>query len=218
MNVTEKINAFTAEYNEKVNQLKERIDGTSQRVSEIEMEIKYINQKELPEASVQRVLSGEAGLEAKLKKSLIKLETELQDKQEEILIVTNALQRYHFQSAFELKKFQQLFKDERVITVEKAYGKMMAKKREYVEAIKEEANILHQYQAVEYQMQLVELAAGLKNDVYNIFTADVAPIPSHLNRHNGIYLALTHDEVLAIIKKAPIDLGYLDKFKHTKDL
>lgn len=73
MNVTEKINQSITEYNDKVNQLNERIDDSSNRVNEIKMEIKYINHKELPEASIQKVISGDAGMEAKLKKSLIKL-------------------------------------------------------------------------------------------------------------------------------------------------
>ncbi|MDI2586613.1 hypothetical protein OR571_05560 [Psychrobacillus sp. NEAU-3TGS] len=218
MNVTEKINTFIAEYNNKLNQLNERIESSSKRVTEIEMEIKYISQKELPEASVQRVLSSESGLENKLKKTLIKLQTELEEKNEEVLILQNALQQYHFQAANELKQYQQLFKDERAIAMDKIYSKMMSKKREYVEAMKEEAEVLHQFQAVDLQIQLVEQAAGMKKDVYNIFTVDSAPMPSHLKRYNGIYLALTHEEVQKIIKKTPIDLGYLDKFKHTKNL
>lgn len=218
MIVTEKINVFITEYNQKVNHLTERIDGSNKRIEVVKLEARYISEKELPEASVKRVLDGDIALEAKLKKKLEKLETELQEKQEEVLILQKALQRFHLQVAEELKGYQQLFKEERAIASEKAYGRMMAKKREYVEAMKEEAEVLHQYQAVEYQMQLVELAAGWKKDVYNFFTVDTAPMPSHLNRHNGIYLAITHAEVQAIIKKASIDLGYLDKFKNTKDL
>lgn len=218
MNVTEKINAFIVEYKNQVNQLNERIDSSSKRVTDIEIEIKYINQKELPEASVHRVFSGESGQEAKLKKLLFKLQTVLEEKNEEVLILQNALQRYHFQVANELKQYQQLFKDERAIASKKSYSKLMAKKREYVEAMKEEAEVLHHFQAIDVQMQLVEQAAGLKKDVYNLFTVDSAPMLSHLNRHNGVYLAITHEEVQKIIKKTPIDLAYLDKFKHTKDL
>jgi len=69
---------------------------------------------------------------------------------------------------------------------------------------------------MDVQMQLVDQSAGLKMDVYNIFTVDSAPMTSHLNRHNDVYLAITNEEVQKIIKKAPIDLDYLDKYKHTK--
>lgn len=218
MNVTEKIKSFIAEYSEKVQQLNKRIEASSQRVNDIEIEMKYINQKELPEASINRVLSGESGLETKLRKSLVKLQTELDEKNEEVLILQNALKKYHFQSANDLKKYRQLFIDERAIASKKAYSKMMLKKREYVEAMQKEAEILHNFNAIDQQIQLVNVAAGMKQNVYNTFTVDSAPILGNINRHNGTYLAITHREIENIIKKAPVNLSYLSKFKSTKDL
>lgn len=220
MNVSEKINTLIAEYNEKVNQLTERINTTGQRIAENKLVARFIREKELPEASVKRVLEGDTALEAKLKKKLEKLETELLEKQEELLILTNALKRYKLQSSEELKQYQELFNDDRAIAKEKAYSKMMTKKREYIVAMQEEAEALHEFQAIDVKMQEIELEAGLRNGIFNTFTVDSAPIPSHLNRHSGVYLALTHEEVQKIIKKGiqPSELAYLDKFKHKSAL
>lgn len=212
--VTEFINA----YKEKSNQLNERIEGCNNRIEELQLEVRYMKEKEIPEASIQKVLTGEAGLKTKLKKKLDKLEDELVENQEELIILTNALQRYYLQAANDLKGYKQAFNDERAITSQKAYNKMMAAKREYVEAMKKESIALHKYQAIDAQMQLIEQQAGLKKDVYNIFTVNSAPMISHLNRHNNVYLALTHDEVKTIVSNPSINFGYLDKFKHIKGL
>lgn len=218
MSVTAKIQQFVDDYRSKVNELTGRIAATHNRLEEIELEAKYLREKEIPEASVKRVLDGDSSLEQKLKKSLAKLEAELIEKQEELLILSNALQRYKIQSAEGLKQFHQLFNDERTIASQKAYSKMMAKKREYVETIKTEAEALHHYQAIDVIMQEIEMEAGLRNGIYSTFSVDSAPIQGHLNRHKGVYLALPNEDVQKIIKKQAIDTSYLDKYKHTKAL
>jgi acetyl/propionyl-CoA carboxylase alpha subunit len=218
MSVTAKIQQYVDDYRSKVNELTGRIAATQNRIEEIELEAKYLREKEIPEASVKRVLDGDSSLEIKLKKTLAKLEAELIEKQEEILILSNALQRYKIQSVEGLKQFHQLFIDERTIASQKAYSKMMAKKREYVETLKAESEVLHHYQALDVKMQEIELEAGLRNGIYNTFAVDSAPVPGHLNRHNGVYLAIPNEEVQKVIKKQPIDLSYLDRFKHTKAL
>ncbi|WP_066385492.1 hypothetical protein [Neobacillus mesonae] len=218
MKAIEKVQQFLTEYDTKVNKLNERIDSCSTRIEELQLEIRFIKEKELPEASIQRVIDGNTALEAKLKKNLAKLEAELIEKQEEAVILNQALNRYKFQAAKELKQYQQIFNDERAIDSNKVYSKMMAAKREYVETMKAEAEVLHKYKEIDVLMQGIEVAAGIKSTVYNIFEVDSAPIIGHLNRHNSVYLALTHEEVQKIIKKQAIDLSYLDKFKHPKGL
>ncbi|MDF2039351.1 MULTISPECIES: hypothetical protein [Cytobacillus] len=215
---TEKIMAFIEEYKSKVNQLNEKIAATSQEMDDMKMEARFIREKELPEASVKRVLEGETAHEAKLAKKLEKLEADILAKQEELLILNKALQQFKLQSAEGLKQFHQLFIDERKIATDKAYSKMMNAKRAYVETMKAESELLHQYQAIDVQMQEIELEAGLRKDIYNILPLNAAPIQGHLNRHNGVYLALPNEDVQKIIKKKRIDLGYLDKFKHSKSL
>ncbi|MED4037047.1 hypothetical protein [Niallia taxi] len=218
MDAIKTVTEFIKAYKEKVNQLNERIEGCNNRIEELQLEVRFMKEKEIPEASIQKVLTGESGLETKLKKKLDKLEAELVEKQEELIIITNALQRYHLQAANELKGYKQAFNDEKAITSQKAYNKMMAAKREYVEAMKKESIALHKYQAIDVQIQLIEQQAGLKKDVYNIFTVNSAPMISHLNRHNNVYLALTHDEVKTIVSNPSTNFGYLDKFKHIKGL
>ncbi|QFT88067.1 hypothetical protein FIU87_05390 [Bacillus sp. THAF10] len=212
MKATEKIQNFISEYRIKVNKLKERTAATNQQIEEIKLEARFIREKELPEASVKRVLEGDSALETKLKKKLEKLEAELAEKQEEEVILMATIQRYKFQSAGELKKLQPLFNDEMAIAKEKAYSRMMAKKREYVEVMKAESDVLHRYHNLDVQLQSIEIEAGLRKDVYNIFTVDSAPIQGHLNRHNGIYLAFTHEDVKKVLSNHKIDLNYLSKY------
>ncbi|USK45514.1 hypothetical protein [Cytobacillus oceanisediminis] len=218
MMASEKINQFISVYRNKVNELNEKIAATSQQMEDMKLEARFIREKELPEASVKRVLEGETAHEAKLAKKLEKLEADILAKQEELLILNKALQQFNLQSAEGLKQFHQLFNDERKIATDKAYSKMMNAKRAYVETMKAEAEVLHEYQVIDVMMQEVELQAGLRKDIYNILTVDSAPIQGHLNRHSNVYLALPHEDVTKIIKKQPSDLAYLEKFKHSKAL
>ncbi len=221
MSAIDKITAFSNEYKAKISQVEERYAACSQRIEELQLEARFIREKEIPEASVNRVLNGDGGgQEAKLKKSLAKLEVELVEKQEELVILENALTQYKLKSAEEVRKMQQLFKNERKIAADKAYRKMMAAKREYVETMKAEAEVLHRFAELDMRIQEVEYAAGIRNGVYSGFEVDSATIPGNADRHNGVYLALTHDEVKKIIKNTarPSELEYLDKYKNVKGL
>lgn len=216
--ITDKITAFIEKYKGRVSQLNERIAATSQQIENTKVEARFIREKELPDSSIRRVLEDDSTLEAKLSKKLARLEAELLKLQEEETILIASLQQYKLQAAEQLKQYTHPFNDERKIAEAKAFKKMMAAKREYVETIKAKAEVLHQYQAIDVQIQQVELAAGLRKDIYNILPVQSAPIQSHLNRHEGIYLAFPHEDIQKIIKRQPIDLGYLEKYKHQKAL
>jgi hypothetical protein len=63
MTVKEKAAAFITEYNQQLNTLKKRMDETGRRLEELALEIRFIEEKEIPEAVQRRVLTGERSKE-----------------------------------------------------------------------------------------------------------------------------------------------------------
>src|SRR4051794_32213828 len=93
MAISEKITAFIDEYNTKLQNMSQKLADAQKQVDDLQLEINFINVKELPAAIERRVLSGEAANEQKLRKSLVKLNDELQSNQEVVLVLANALHR-----------------------------------------------------------------------------------------------------------------------------
>jgi hypothetical protein len=218
--IKEKVLAFYNEYQTKVSDINKKIAAAAQRVNDSNLQIKFIQEKELPSAIEKRVLEGDLGLENKLRKTLAKLEKEYQEANEEFLVLQNVLQKYKLESADKVAELQNLFRDERKLQEQSAYSKMMYYKKKYVDAILQESEAIQEYRDVDVKLQEVLLAGGRINSIYNVLEVDTAPLKSHLNRHNGIYLQLELDDVKRLVKGTvkPEELAYLNKFSNKKDM
>jgi hypothetical protein len=218
--IKEKVLAFYNEYQAKVSDINKKIAAAAQRVNDSNLQIKFIREKELPSAIEKRVLESDLGLENKLRKTLAKLEKEYQEANEELLVLQNVLQKYKLESADKVAELQNLFRDERKLQEQSAYSKMMYHKKKYVDAILQESEAIQEYQDVDVKLQEVLLAGGRINSIYNVLEVDTAPLKSHLNRHNGIYLQFELDDVKRLVKGTvkPEELAYLNKFSNKKDM
>ncbi|AGK53177.1 hypothetical protein [Bacillus sp. 1NLA3E] len=80
-NINEKVKQYISEYNQKLQGLNQKLQDAKTRIQYLELEVRMLTEKEIPEASTIRVLEGDGSLEAKLKKTLAKYQQELQEKQ-----------------------------------------------------------------------------------------------------------------------------------------
>jgi hypothetical protein len=160
MAVQDKIKTFIDEYRTKLESMNQKLSEASTRASDLGMEINYINQAELPQAIEKRVLEGDSAMENRLRKTLEKLQAECQDKQETVLVLTNAIQRYKMESANEITSLERLFRDEKRIIEDKAFSSMAKHKGAYITALKNEAEALHSYQVMDSKIQNIKENGG----------------------------------------------------------
>lgn len=220
MTAKEQAIKFVDEYKEELAKVNDKILECSSRIEELSLEIKYHKEVSIPEAIEVRVLQGDSTLENKLKKALSKFEGELAAKEEELIVLKNFLQRFKHEAANKVKKLEKLFQDEKKVSEQRVYSKLMNAKYQYVKSLIEEGKTLQEIKDVDVQLQEILYNAGWKNSVYTQLDVNSASIPTHVNRHNGIYLALPHNDVVKILKNTATDdeLAYLEKFKDTKSL
>ncbi|WNF35682.1 hypothetical protein RJD24_14635 [Bacillaceae bacterium IKA-2] len=214
----EKVQQFICDYNSKLDKLNQQISTCSTRNEELQLEIRFIKEVEMNEAIEKRVLEDNELMETKLKKKLNSLEEELQKSSEEFLVLNNVLQNFKIKSAEEVKKLHSIFTDERQLVERKAYAKMMHQKYLYIQAIMKEAEALHEVNKLDMEVQTIEFNAGRRNYIYTGIEVKSADVPTSAGRFNDVYLALSPQEVYILVKKLPIDLKYLEAFKHKKDL
>ena len=94
-----KIKSFHTEYQHHLDKLNTKYNDTMTRIDELRIEIAYIQAEELPKAKELRLLKGEATLENRLSKKLERLQLEYQQKQEDVIILQNAIHNYKVASA-----------------------------------------------------------------------------------------------------------------------
>jgi hypothetical protein len=218
--VKEKVLEFLAEYTSRVNKFHADIEACEKVIEDMMLEIKFINEVELIPAIEKRVTEGDSNLEDKLKKKLMKLETEVVKKTEEVIILKTLLPKYLIDSAEKVAELDSLFRDEKKVATNNAYAMMMHSKKLYIDSIQNEAEALRELKDIDVQLQQIQYNAGRTNGIYTEMDVLTAPIPSHKDRFNDVYLQLPLDEVKQLIKGTmkPDDLAYLNKFSHKKDL
>ncbi|WP_409289629.1 hypothetical protein [Peribacillus sp. SCS-37] len=167
MQAKEKVLQFVAEYHENVAQLNEKISYSKQAIRDSQLEIQYIHAKELPEALEVRVLSGDNTMEVRLKKKVSKLEKELQEYEEELLVLESVLHRYKYGAGDKASEFEKLYREEKKILEQEVVGKMMRAKKEFKNAIEKESTTLRELNSVDVKLQEVLFEAGRKNGVYS---------------------------------------------------
>jgi hypothetical protein len=220
MTVKEKATAFIDRYNQKLQQLNQKLQSCNERIEYLELETRFLQEKEIPEAQTKRVLEGDATLEKKLKKQLQKYQGELQEKQEEAVILSNAIQQYKYQAGEEASNISKLFNEDKSLQEKKAYGRMMNQKKSYIDAILKESETLKELSSVDGKLQQILVSAGRKKQVYSGIEVKTAPIPAHKEYHNGVYLQVGLDEVKRFVQGtySKSDYDYLKPFANKKDL
>lgn len=211
---TENAIQFLSEHKEMVNKLNTDIGDCRKRIDELKIEIENIN-LEMVSAIEKRVLEKDNSYEQKLKKTLKKLEAELQEKEEELPVLERLLPKYLDKSADKVNKLQSLFQAERKEVEETSYGNMMKAKAAYVNAIQKESEVLRKMKQVDVGLQEVHVAAGKSNSIWTNLEVKTAPRLSDKYRFNGVYLQLDINEVKGLVtgNMKQDALEYLDKFK-----
>lgn len=216
----EKAERFYSDYQKKLEELKELTQKNYERAEYLQLEIRMLNEVEIPKAHTKAVLDGTGNNEVvKLKKQLQKFQDELQEKQEEQIILQHAADHFKVQvgeTAAELKK---IIADDTKIAENTAYANMMHAKKQYIDAIIEQGKALQKLEGIDYKLQSVLVGAGRQKNVYSGIV-----VKSPLNLDNitsdGIYLPLSLQEVKNFVRgdysKSSYD--YLNKFANPKNL
>jgi hypothetical protein len=135
MTVKERVTAFMTEYNQQLTALNDRISETGHRMEELTLEIRFIEEKEVPEALQRRVLTGDRSQEKKVRKSLDKLKTEKDEKDEDLVVLQSVLNKFKQQKADEMRQINHLFQEEKNLISNSAYERMTAAQKAYSDAI-----------------------------------------------------------------------------------
>lgn len=172
MPVKEKIKAFMAEYNRDLKTLKAKLEENARRLDEIFLEVRFIEEKEMPEAIERRVLSGDRDQETKLRKKLDKLQAERQERQEEQIVLSSVLSNFHLKKADDLQPLKRLFLEERGLLSREAQEKIMTAKDAYLDALQKETEKLHDLRGIEAELETIEVNAGRRKYVDPAFPLD----------------------------------------------
>ncbi|WP_409253851.1 hypothetical protein V1502_08120 [Bacillus sp. SCS-153A] len=170
MTVKDKAAAFLTEYKNELSLLQERIITAEKRIEDISLEIKYLEEKEIPEAVQKRVLSGNRTQEAKVRKQLDKLKCEKEELHEDLIVLKRVIQNFHQQKAAEVGKLKGLFQEELRLISQARFDRLMKARKAYQQALKTETDVLHIYQKLEAGLQNIEVAGGRKSYVETTFS------------------------------------------------
>lgn len=192
MKIKDKAAGFVSEYNRDLSVLQEKINETESRLEDLSLEIRFIEEKEIPEAVQRRVLTGDNSQETKIRKQLNKLKSEEVEKSEDLIVLQNTLNKFLQQKANESQSLKQLFHEELRMISQERYKQLLAAKNAYKQAIKTETDILHLYKRIEADLQQIEVSAGRRLYVSTDFSLG----PVALNS-----LALDRKDVVSIAKR-----------------
>jgi chromosome segregation ATPase len=214
MKAKERVEKFIAEYREQLGKLETQLKEAVKRQEDIELEIQYITEKELPEAVEKRVLEGSDAEEVKIRKHLEKLKEELTRKAEEIIVLMQAIKNFKFEKGKELESLEKLFAEEKKLVSQDVYRKMMIAKRAYIDALIRESKILHDYHNTDIDLQNVMVSTGRKSHVYNYFSIESSRDFRNKYQFNNVYLPVTYEEVQKFIRGnfSKDEYEYLEKF------
>jgi hypothetical protein len=188
----DKAAAFVATYRKELAAIQEKINQTEKRLGDLQLEIKFIQEKEIPEAVERRVLAGDQQQEKKVRKALEKLQKEFQEKSEDLIVIKNMLNRYKQQKADEIRPLLRLFQEEQRAVSHERYDRIMNARNAYKQAINTETDLLHVYRTIDGDLQSVEVNAGRRKYVETTFSLDLLKLNS---------LAVKPDEITRIAKR-----------------
>jgi hypothetical protein len=215
MATVDKVKDFINQYNEKIQELSEKLQVSQEQAEYLRLEIRMIQEVELPKSQADEVLNGTTGQSAKLKKDLAKYQDSLQLESEKQLIYANALSQYKHRIGEDALKIEKLFKEEKSIQDKKHYSKLMYQKKAFVDALVEAGISIRETNKIELALAEIIVEAGRRNGVY------LDSSPKHtVSNTGGTYLALSHQEVSRFLtgNYSANDYDYLKKHQSLKDL
>lgn len=202
MKIKDKIQAFAADYLQQSSKITTRIEETQRRLADLSLEIRFIQEKEIPEAVERRILAGDDSQEKKLRRSLEKLQAKRLALSEEALVLQNVLAKFKQDQANKVQALQKPLQDEIRVTNQTAYAKMMAAKREYEDVIRRESVQLRDLRNLDVQLQEIEVEGGRRPYVYSDLAIQSAANPGDQYRFNNVYLPLSYQEISKLIKSS----------------
>lgn len=221
MTSIDKAKQFIEKYNADVQKIKEKIDACPAKIEYLQLEIRVLNEFEIPKAQQKAVLGETDNSQVKkLKKQLQKFEEELQETKEEQLILVNALERYQHDVGDDVAEIQNLFNQDRQLIEQKCYAHMMHAKKQYVDEILKQSVAVRELCNIDSQLQQLLVDAGRQKNVYASVAINTPFNPTYKNDTGGVYLQLDYYEVKRLItgKYGESDYNYMNKFANKKDL
>lgn len=189
MSAIDKIHAFYTEYETKLNKLNTKLDETMTRINELQMEIAYIQSVELPKASELRLLNDDAAMEVKTKKKMEKLQSEYQEKQEDLLIIQHTINRFQVDSANNVLELEiKLFRAEKQLNYKEIFDRMLQHRETFLKGMDKEAEAFKEFQKAELLINTIKANGGKPTSSASI------EIPYDMD------LTVSRDEVVKIVK------------------
>lgn len=174
------------------------------------MEVKYVREVELPKALEIKYVSGDEKEAKKFTTLAEKLSTEISELQEELVVMANVRKRYIASRALDSKALVEPFNKERDSNAKAVYHRLSVAKRKYLEALQEEAKLLHEYYAVDLKLAEVMREGGQTKPLTYL---PLLSAKRHQDKayHEDIYLGVTAEEVERFLKRVdtPEDINYL---------
>ncbi|WIG40832.1 hypothetical protein [Bacillus toyonensis] len=161
-NAAKRVATFHEGFYDGLDSITKNLDEKKKLLNDKQIELRYIQEKELPAAIEKKYVEGEDKDAKRLQTLETKLQKEITELHEEILVITNLKAKYTAIKAAEAKTLVEAFNSERNAAAQRTYRRMEAAKRAYLEAVKEESEKLHEYRAVDLKLAVVLEEGGLK--------------------------------------------------------
>ncbi|WP_448160587.1 hypothetical protein [Bacillus cereus] len=209
-NVAKRVVTFHEGFIDGLEKITQNIDEKTQLLNDKQRELRFIQEEELPEALVKKYVDGDDKEAKRLQTLETKLEKEITELQEEILVITHLKEKYEWTKANEAKALEVAFNEERNAATQRTYRRMEAAKRAYLETIKAESESLHEYYGVDLKLAKLLEVGGLKKSM-SWFPLSVAHTRGNHGSY-GSYLEVPTQVVKDIIR------GCVDEKQHIKYL
>lgn len=128
------------------------LDAKTQLLNNKQLELRFIQEKELPEALVKKYVDGDDKDAKRLQTLEAKLQKEIAELNEEIVVISHIKDKYVSSKSAEAKALVDAFDSERNSHAKRCYSRMESAKRIFLETIKEEAAKLHEYRGVDLKL------------------------------------------------------------------
>lgn len=111
--IRERVIEFEKEFTDQLEKIEKQITDREKELEDLQLELKFVNEEEYPKALETRILSGDPTEANKLKKLMDKLQHQIQDKQEDLVVYHNIKDRFIAEKIEEARVFITPFNEER---------------------------------------------------------------------------------------------------------
>lgn len=186
-NAAKRVATFHEGFVDGLEKITQNIDEKEKLLNDKQIELRFVQEKELPAALEKKYVDGDDKDAKRLLTLETKLQREITELQEEIIVITNLKAKYAATKAAEAKALVDAFNSERDAAAQRSYRRLEAAKRVYLEAIKEEAESLHEYRGIDLQLAEVLEKGGIKKPL-SYLPVLVAPRREDHGYHKESYL------------------------------